>query len=126
MSIKAEASVICTVENGLCRLTLNEPDKLNALSLASFEEIAAHLDYSQSDLSRHLPLLIRVMLSPFGRFVMQPTAAGAWPSLYAALGEDLRGGEAIGPGGARKSRDHRRLLLPIRQPWMTLRVRVCG
>jgi enoyl-CoA hydratase/carnithine racemase len=44
MSNKAESSIICTVENGLCRLTLNKPDKLNALSLATFEEIAAHLD----------------------------------------------------------------------------------
>ncbi len=37
-------SVTCTLENGLCRLTLNRPEKLNALSLASFQEIAAHLD----------------------------------------------------------------------------------
>ncbi len=37
-------SVICTLENGLCRLTLNKPEKLNALSLSTFEEIAAHLD----------------------------------------------------------------------------------
>jgi NAD(P)-dependent dehydrogenase (short-subunit alcohol dehydrogenase family) len=64
--------------------------------------LAAHPGYSQSDLSRHLPLPIRVMLSLFGRFIMQPTAAGAWPSLYAALGEDLRGGEAIGPGGRKE------------------------
>lgn len=40
----AAESVTCTLENGLCRLTLNKPDKLNALSLASFEEINAHLD----------------------------------------------------------------------------------
>jgi enoyl-CoA hydratase len=37
-------SVICTLENALCRLTLNRPEKLNALSLSSFEEIATHLD----------------------------------------------------------------------------------
>ncbi len=37
-------SVLCTVEDGLCRLTLNRPDKLNALSLSSFEEITVHLD----------------------------------------------------------------------------------
>lgn len=40
----ANPTVTCTVEDGLCRLTLNKPDKLNALSLASFEEINAHLD----------------------------------------------------------------------------------
>lgn len=37
-------TVTCSLEDGLCRLTLNKPDKLNALSLASFEEINAHLD----------------------------------------------------------------------------------
>lgn len=40
----SEKSVICTIENGLCRLTLNKPEKLNALSLSTFEEIAGHLD----------------------------------------------------------------------------------
>ena len=42
--MKTNASATCVVEGGLCRLTLNKPEKLNALSLATFEEIAAHLD----------------------------------------------------------------------------------
>jgi enoyl-CoA hydratase len=36
--------VTCTIDSGLCRITLNRPDKLNALAAASFREIDAHLD----------------------------------------------------------------------------------
>jgi enoyl-CoA hydratase/carnithine racemase len=36
--------VTCTVQDRLCRLTLNRPEKLNALNLATFELIAGHLD----------------------------------------------------------------------------------
>ena len=42
--MKTQGSVLCALDNGLCRLTLNRPEKLNALSLATFEEMATHLD----------------------------------------------------------------------------------
>jgi enoyl-CoA hydratase/carnithine racemase len=41
--ISADA-VTYEVTAGLCRLTLNRPEKLNALNVAMFEQIAAHLD----------------------------------------------------------------------------------
>jgi len=61
--------------------------------------LAAHPGFSESDLSRHLPAAIRWILSVSGSLFMQSGAAGASTILYAALGEDLRGGEAIGPAG---------------------------
>ncbi|WP_373080392.1 oxidoreductase [Zhongshania sp.] len=64
--------------------------------------LAAHPGFSQSDLSRNLAAPIRFGLSIIGRFIMQSAAAGAMPTLYAALGEDLRGGEAIGPAGLKE------------------------
>lgn len=45
----APDAVTCTVEAGLCRLTLNRPEKLNALNLAMFELIDAHLDALDMD-----------------------------------------------------------------------------
>jgi len=61
--------------------------------------LAAHPGFSKSELSRNLSAPLRMGLALFGSLIMQSTAAGALPTLYAALGEDLQGGEAIGPAG---------------------------
>jgi enoyl-CoA hydratase len=37
-------TVQCTISDGLARLTLDRPEKLNALTVGSFREIDAHLD----------------------------------------------------------------------------------
>jgi NAD(P)-dependent dehydrogenase (short-subunit alcohol dehydrogenase family) len=66
--------------------------------------MAAHPGYSQSDLSRHLPWFLRLMLAAFGSLMMQSTAAGALPTLYGALGNDLKGGEALGPSNAKQTK----------------------
>lgn len=63
---------------------------------------AAHPGFSESELSRHLPGVLKVLMSMVGGFLLQSAAEGALPTLYAALGDDLQGGEATGPGGRRQ------------------------
>lgn len=41
--------VLCTIADGLCTLTLNRPEKLNALSVASFHELDRHLNDVTAD-----------------------------------------------------------------------------
>jgi enoyl-CoA hydratase/carnithine racemase len=41
--------VLCSIENGLCTLTLNRPEKLNAVSVESFRELDKHLDRITTD-----------------------------------------------------------------------------
>jgi len=62
--------------------------------------IAAHPGVSDSNLTQHMPKVLR-WLAPL---VSQNTAAGAEPTLFAALKEGLKGGEYIGPGGFQQAR----------------------
>jgi NAD(P)-dependent dehydrogenase (short-subunit alcohol dehydrogenase family) len=57
--------------------------------------VAAHPGLSSTDLMRHLPALVR----PFVPLVAQPPAAGALPTLLAATGPGVRGGQYYGPDG---------------------------
>jgi len=66
--------------------------------------MAAHPGFSRSELSRHLALPVRAMLAVCGGLILQSTYAGALPTLYAALGDDLKGGEAIGPVGRNQTK----------------------
>lgn len=68
----------------------------------STRSLAAHPGCSESDLSRHLALPVRFCLKVVGPWLLQSAADGALPTLYAALGQDLSGGEAIGPSSKRQ------------------------
>jgi len=58
--------------------------------------VAAHPGVSSTNLFHHFPL-INTLLSPLARIALQSAAAGAGPTLYAALGEDIEGGDYCGP-----------------------------
>lgn len=57
--------------------------------------VAAHPGLSKTNLDQYFPSLIR----PLGSLFLQSAKKGALPVLYAALSEDIKGGEFIGPDG---------------------------
>ena len=62
--------------------------------------VTAHPGASDTELARHMSKIVyaifKYLLSPF---VMHPPKAGALPTLMAALGDDVKGGEYFGPQG---------------------------
>lgn len=61
--------------------------------------MAAHPGFSSTQLGRNLPFPLSKVLPMLSSFISQSAADGALPTLYAALGDDLEGGEYIGPAG---------------------------
>ncbi|AYA36994.1 SDR family NAD(P)-dependent oxidoreductase [Hymenobacter oligotrophus] len=64
--------------------------------------VAAHPGLAKTNLDQYFPALIR----PLGSLFLQPASQGAWPVLYAALADNLGGGEFIGPAGFRQMRGY--------------------
>lgn len=58
--------------------------------------VAAHPGVSATNLFQHLPKVVQVF-APLTSLVFQSAAGGAQPSLYAALGTDIQGGDFCGP-----------------------------
>ena len=58
--------------------------------------VAAHPGVSATNLFQHLPRAL-LLFKPLMNLALQPAKAGAWPTLYAALGEDIVGGDYCGP-----------------------------
>jgi NAD(P)-dependent dehydrogenase (short-subunit alcohol dehydrogenase family) len=58
--------------------------------------VAAHPGVSATNLFRHMPALVG-MLNPLTALVFQSAQGGALPTLYAALGDDIAGGDYCGP-----------------------------
>jgi NAD(P)-dependent dehydrogenase (short-subunit alcohol dehydrogenase family) len=62
--------------------------------------VAAHPGVSLTELVRHMPkLIISFFGATIGRLVTHPPKEGAKPTLLAALGENVQGGDYYGPTG---------------------------
>ena len=62
--------------------------------------VAAHPGVSATNLGQHFPRILNAFLPLFG----QAAADGALPSLYAALGDDIQGGDYCGPASLHQMR----------------------
>jgi NAD(P)-dependent dehydrogenase (short-subunit alcohol dehydrogenase family) len=63
----------------------------------STRSVAAHPGVSATNLFQHMPKIVQV-LSPLTTLMFQSAKGGAQPTLYAALGADIQGGDYCGPG----------------------------
>ncbi len=64
--------------------------------------VAAHPGVSSTNLSRYIPGWLMTLASPLFKSMSQLPVDGAQPQLYAALGEDINGGDFTGPDGSRE------------------------
>lgn len=83
-----------------CLVFAYELNRRLAIAKVNTISLAAHPGLSKTNLDRYYPPLIR----PLGILFLQSPKKGALPVLYAALKEDLKGGEYIGPDGFQEMR----------------------
>ena len=57
--------------------------------------VACHPGFAQTDIARNFPLIR--MTGPLVRALLNTQAQGAWPTLLAATGADVKGGDYVGP-----------------------------
>lgn len=61
--------------------------------------VAAHPGVSNTELMRFMPGWLSILMKPLGALMAHKPEEGAKPSLYAALGKDIKGGDYTGPTG---------------------------
>lgn len=64
--------------------------------------VAAHPGISDTELGKHIPKLMYFLFRPIASFYIQKPEHGALPTLMAALGTDVKGGDYYGPTGNSK------------------------
>ncbi len=64
--------------------------------------VAAHPGIATTELARHFPTFLKIIAPALALFIAQSPKAGAEPTLYAALGSDIEGGDYTGPNSSRE------------------------
>ena len=66
--------------------------------------VAAHPGVSTTNLSQYIPSWLMTLFSPIIKRMSQIPELGALPQLYAALGDDIKGGDFTGPDGPNETK----------------------
>lgn len=80
-----------------CLMFAYELQRRFTKSGASTLSVAAHPGISATNLFQHMPKIVG-SLAPLAGLVFNSARGGAQPTLYAALGADIQGGDYCGPG----------------------------
>jgi NAD(P)-dependent dehydrogenase (short-subunit alcohol dehydrogenase family) len=80
-----------------CLVFAYELQRRLVASGATTLSVAAHPGVSATNLFQHMPKFIGA-LNPLTALIFQSAQGGAQPTLYAALGADIQGGDFCGPG----------------------------
>ena len=83
-----------------CLVFAYELDRRLQKSGSKVLSVAAHPGVSATNLAQHFPKILSMFMPLFG----QSAADGALPTLYAALGSDIQGGDYCGPGSFQQMR----------------------
>ena len=73
--------------------------RLDTKGVSSPISVAAHPGISTTKLMQELPFILKITRPLWAPFMAHSPAHGAEPTLYAALGADVKGGEYFGPQG---------------------------
>lgn len=79
-------------------LTMFELDRRLGAAGRSTQAIGCHPGVALTELTRHLPFPLRSM-TPLAAPFFNSAAQGAWPTLQAATGAHVQGGDYLGPQG---------------------------
>lgn len=82
-----------------CLMFAYELDRKLKASGSNTISVAAHPGVSTTNLTQHYPQIITKLFHLIGPLFSQRPKLGALPTLYAALGNDVKGGDYFGPNG---------------------------